>query len=486
MIMKKIYAKAVMAAFIGMIAAAACTTDDNVTPPLDSETPFQIALTATAEGTRTTLNDNVLIKWNADDATKMGVIAKYSYDYYDPYDYGGSGTTMSGTKIYQSKSADVREDGKAAVFAFSETSADNTYMKNYKINSLQRAIYPYSSGYLTTNFTIANPQKQAEAGETIYGSTSVPMASDLLTEGTSEISTDGKKAAATIQMHILSSIIAFYVYDSEQTYKDESVKTIELQSTTGNVAGDTKITWTDYAAGGVPALTGSTARASVSLTSSFSLNGISSKEPSAPGYVALVPGEFSGKIVITTDKAKYFYSFTNKSFTRAEVKPMSINLSNAKAERLDLATYVKPVVTLTTLYRRLASASSSSVITKLDVKQGADKAAAAGFYIRAMAKGYGTDLKIEEVLAGDKYVYGDPNNNGDAFELLVDGTVRYTTTVSLGTGNSNNNISFAVIPFDQFGIYGDCYGANGYGKGGATASSSVERNISDEVNKITQ
>ena len=90
-----------------------------------------------------------------------------------------------------------------------------------------RMIYPYASWSYITDVSLAIEEKQTQssAGEKSKAYEAVPMMSDFFSP-----SLENKTVEANVPMHILSSIIAFYVYDSSGEYSKEKVKDISLYS----------------------------------------------------------------------------------------------------------------------------------------------------------------------------------------------------------------------------------------------------------------
>lgn len=437
--MKKIYSKFVLAAIAAVMAAVgvSCTSDDDTSAPVtDAKGLTHISLVvpppAAAEGSRTTLNPTDLIKWNAADRTQLGLW----------YSYLNSDYLMH--SALASSTIDLSENAKSAKFGFS---GSNT------IHTIYYAFYPYDASFsrYSMPFSVANEQTQTAAGETTYGSASVPMISDKLVLST-DITADGTEASIVSKMHILSSIVAFYVYDSAGSA--EVVKSIDITSTNGKyLAGETKIDATALT-DEVPALVGTAAAASVSLTNFFPLKDVTTKAQSAPIYLSIVPNEgVEGRIRVTTDQAVYIFPFSApKTFARAEVKDMPLNLSSSKAERIAFADMPTPLINLTKLER---TASGSYNNTMLTIKKGND--AVAGFYALTAPK-LNAELTRAEVLAGDVYYFGDADT--DLFKLQPDGSVKYYKRINLF---NPSQFSFGVIPFDEYGNYGALKGDYGYG-----------------------
>lgn len=457
--MKKIYYNfASRIAAVALTAAVvACSAEDDMTPPPSAEgdSAISISLTATAEGTRTTLDATDLIKWNADDAEKLGLIASYECEMQESYVWN----EYRGRKVYQSSEINLGNNPKTAVFSFQETETDNSTRRNYKISTIERAMYPYTNGSATAaaTFSINGEQKQKAAGETTYGSASVPMVG-IPSEHTA--SDDRKSVACLAQMHVLSSIIAFYVYDSSQNYAAEKVKSIEFQSESENISGDTKIFWSQLPADGIPVLTGAGKNVKTSLETAFAVEGVTEKSQSSPIFMSVVPGSFTGRIVVETDKAMYFYPVSSpKTFDRASVKEMALNLSSEKADRMDKSAYVKPEVRYIKLVRK------SATETTVTIERSNDEAV--GFYIYGKFTNSSSDaIKKDEVLNGSMYRFGASGNDDSLFTLQDDGTIVYKVPK---VGYNTSYVTWGVIAFDKYGMYGTFKYEYGYGVGSGRA-----------------
>ena len=426
-----------MAAGLMMLVAASCTKSEAVQEIDGGGNAITIEVTPSFETseTKTVLSQSPLIRWGADDAKNMALSCFRESSSSEGVYYSHC--------FSRSSSFTPAEDYLSAVFSFS---ADSPISENHPM----RAIYPYSSG-LTTRysvvFDVAASQTQGSAGENTFASASVPMVSDIFNPAV-----ENGTVSTSVSMHVLSSVIAFYVYDSKGDYRSEKVTGITLSSDSGNIAGETKIT--DITTNGeIPVLTGSVRTADVALTSPYSLSSADSKESSAPIYLSVVPSSVSGEITVKTDKALYFFTFTEqKTFNRAEVKDFYLNLSNEKVERVALSSLTKPVIGITHLSRTQSGSYNNAVLT---IKKGND--AVVGFYALMKPK-QNEALTRAEVLSGDVYHFGDADS--DEFALQSNGTVLYKKRLYL---YSPSQFSFAVVPFDKYGNLGNMVGDYGYG-----------------------
>ncbi|MBP3481965.1 MAG: hypothetical protein J6K28_01055 [Alistipes sp.] len=431
---KYISMAAVCAMLFGGISCSKDAQDDfGSTPPL-AVAAVSVSAPEFAGDTRVTLNPTDLIKWYSSDKSYAGL--------YSP----GKGIVKS-----VSTGSTISSDGFNATFQFESTNITSF------TSDAARIIYPCTKEAKdASSFAFSIPASQtlnAKAGSVSrYGSSScVPMISDAfairstLTETTYPV---GYKAtaSASAQMHLLSSIVAFYVYDSEGTYAAEKVKAVEMKSSSVGIAAPSSVELT--ADNELPQLVGTSTSAVAQFSSSsyyFPLNGVTSKETSAPIYLSIIPAEFAGEIVVVTDKGKHVFPFeTPKKFNRAEVKDMSLNLSSPKAA-------VKPIPSLqiVNINRASVSGRTGKMVTmtvKLDEN-------CAGFYAQISTKQIKT---VSEMLNQHKYLVGQPDD--DYFTANADGTVNFQ--IFMG-----NSFTFSALSFDASGDagIGQSLGDNGYG-----------------------
>jgi len=354
----------------------------------------------------------------------------------------------------------MSDDKRSATFSFTS--------KN-EIVSLGRVFYPYvyedysETERMGSSVTFTIPVEQKQNSAVVAGKAGVsngydilPMISELLS-GAAGATFEEKGATVKTKMHILSSIISFFVYDSTGQYAGETVEKITLQAENGgNVAGATEIDLSQLGADEIPVLTGMQRTASVTLNSysKIALDGVTSKDTSKPVYLSVIPGDYSGKILVKTDVAMYVFPFSAaKHFGRAEVKDMLLNLSNANVQRTLLSEMETPDITITNLARSYVSNTQTATITVEKLNS-----ATVGFY--ALFEGQGTVERLtatDVISKGDVYQFGQADN--ELFTLQADGTVNYKKVVEKGGGDT---FAFAVVPFDQFGNTGDVKGDKGY------------------------
>lgn len=390
--------------------------------------------------TKVTLNPTDLIKWYSSDKSYAGLFVE------------GKGIIKS-----TSSGSSISADGQQATFNFSSS----------KITSFSsdaaRIVYPCTSESSSTSlrYTFTVPSEQSlssKAGSSSsYGANAVvPMISDAFPVKSSYKETESYfgtstewYATASAKMHLLTSIVAFYVYDSEGLHSGEKVKSIELQSSSSCISGSftTSLTSDNQ----IPEIEGTSriAKAQFSYSSNyFSLSGITSKETSSPIYLSIVPAVFAGKVVVTTDKASYIFPFENpKTFTRAEVKDFYLNLSNPKVQRVEPTS-----CQITKVYREKVSGKTGRMVT-LTVKLSDN---AAGFYAYIGTTSLKTAADIVKSQFVSKYTVGQDDD--DSFTLNSDGTIDYKKFLS-------SSFTFSVLPYDENGVLGigQRLGTNSFG-----------------------
>lgn len=456
-----------IAAGLAVFAAAACTKTEKVTEPVQGGAVLTVEALAPQTHqpeTKVTLNPTDLIKWYSLDKSYAGL--------YSP----GKGIVKS-TSIGSS----ISEDGQQATFKFSST----------KITSFDsdaaRILYPCTSESSSSSakFSFSVPAAEqtlsSKAGSsTSYGSSAVvPMISDAFAvkcsykEAETYYGDTEWYGVASAQMRILSSIVAFYVYDSEGKYASEKVKSIELRSSSSNISAPLSITLPSD--NELPALEGSRQTAKVQFSSSsnyFSLSGVTSKETSAPIYLSIIPAEFSGSVIVKTDKASYVFTFDSpKKFARAEVKDFLLNLSSAKVQRVEPTS-----IQITSVHRATVTGKTGRMVT-LTVKLSDN---ASGFYAYVGTTQISTAAGMQASQLVEKYTVGQSDD--DTFIANEDGTISYKHFMS-------SNFTFSVLPYDASGTLGvgEYLGNNSWGYAktyNVTADDGNVEKIEDDIVKF--
>ena len=130
----------------------------------------------------------------------------------------------------------------------------------------------------------------------------------------------------------LGAMIRYNVYTSDPYFAGEKVESVSFTATTA-LAGDFTYDITRVSLDQVPAiggLTGTSVRSSLSTPAEVG----GSRETGVKVCQVLAPGTYSGTFTVFTDKAAYSFSVTDASFERSRLRPVSLDLSVAGAERV--------------------------------------------------------------------------------------------------------------------------------------------------------
>lgn len=123
----------------------------------------------------------------------------------------------------------------------------------------------------------------------------------------------------------LGAIIEYNVYTSEDAYGTEKVQSVQFTSTS-NIAGDFTVNLTTVAEDAIPAPSGLDQKTVTSTLSTATTVG-DSKANGIKVYQVVAPGDYTGDVIVYTDKASYrFHIASAKTFTRGKIKPLNVDL----------------------------------------------------------------------------------------------------------------------------------------------------------------
>ena len=181
--------------------------------------------------------------------------------------------------------------------------------------------FPYSAeaGTDKAAVTLSIPVSQNEKA-------GMPMAS-IPYKVTSESETNNTAYAGVIQFVNLASVIEFNVYSETPAYAEEKIVSVEFnadQAIAGSFTYDlTKVDYSDPST----LTTSGYSEKSVTYTPASPLTVASSKAEATKINMVVAPGEYTGEVVVRTDKAVYTYPVsTAKEFKRSVTKPLGLNL----------------------------------------------------------------------------------------------------------------------------------------------------------------
>ena len=158
------------------------------------------------------------------------------------------------------------------------------------------------------------------------GDDDMPLASlpYIVTEASG---TDHTIYAGKVKFANLGSVIEFHVYSTTAAYQSEKITSVTFNADQA-IAGDFvfDLTAVDYSDEKTLAISDYEATSVVStLSAPVAVPAI--KEDAKVVKMVVAPGSYTGKVVVTTDKATYTYPIsTAKEFKRSGVKPLGLDL----------------------------------------------------------------------------------------------------------------------------------------------------------------
>lgn len=223
----------------------------------------------------------------------------------------------------------------------------------FSANDLFCAYYPFTAennaGAASVKMTIPAQQTQ-ELTEEFNGSNN-PMVAACHTFTAEEAANGTIKRP--VKFRQLGAIGEFAIYTGNATYEGEVVRSLSFTNSTAEVVAGT-FTYDLTAVGETGETTpvdkstiiseeGSNS-VSVSLNPDYAeLSPVSALELDNVLYLTVLPGEYTGDFVVTTDKATYTFKSKTVDFRRAYVRRFSLDLNNAVREEVKpaAARYVK-------------------------------------------------------------------------------------------------------------------------------------------------
>ena len=183
----------------------------------------------------------------------------------------------------------------------------------------------YASGSVTSdNVPMSIPTSQTEKN-------SMPMASaPYIVENASD--TDNTNYSGEIFFYNLGSVIEFNIYSTTVDYQSENVMSVEFQAEDA-IAGSFNFDLTTVDENNLT-ISGY-AEYTVTSSPSTPIQVGADKENAAKVKMVVAPGTHGGTIVVTTDRATYTYSMSEREFGRSRMKPLGINLKIDNREEPD-------------------------------------------------------------------------------------------------------------------------------------------------------
>lgn len=185
------------------------------------------------------------------------------------------------------------------------------------VDSKVYCYYPYASGSVTSdNVPMSIPTSQTEKN-------SMPMASAPYTVVQASQVNNTDYYSGEIFFYNLGSVIEFNIYSTTVDYQSENVLSVEFQAEDA-IAGSFNFNLTTVDENNLT-ISGYAER-TVTSSPSTPIQVGADKENAAKVKMVVAPGTHGGTIVVTTDRATYTYSMSEREFGRSRMKPLGINL----------------------------------------------------------------------------------------------------------------------------------------------------------------
>lgn len=236
-----------------------------------------------------------------------------------------------------SKTSDVSVVGDNVTFSVTGALAVSDYLfawfPNYE---------PLVAGDTEVEFNI--PIVQVQDATTGYDMDAFPMVSNPI-EVTSEMlegydsEANNEKPLADVRFANLASLINFRVFSSNATYQSEKVISITFDAGTDIIAGTYAIDVyaIDFNDDATLALRGSQNDAPLEKGSSIITTTLSEEEvltshtdkaSAMDVFMTVIPGDYSGKVVVLTDKASYTFKINSPlTFARGAINTLNLDLN---------------------------------------------------------------------------------------------------------------------------------------------------------------
>lgn len=244
------------------------------------------------------------------------VLAKASYGedhiVFDAEDQVGS---YALTSLNKSTPVEVDEDG-SKIITIRSAVALNAGDKVY-------AYYPYSSGNnkaQASSITMEIPRNQVSGDADAMPMVALPF---TLTDAVNKYE---NTEVGTLEFINLGSVIKLNIYSSDSKFQDETIENVTFIEEKP-VAGSFTYDITNVDVENLEAISGYD-ETDVVVTGRATVG--TSAEDAGVYYMVVAPGTYKGKFVVRTNKADYTYdsSAKEREYSRANVKPLNINLAS--------------------------------------------------------------------------------------------------------------------------------------------------------------
>lgn len=185
--------------------------------------------------------------------------------------------------------------------------------------------YPYSESVGSlTEAVLEIPSVQTQSEEKVFNGAYNPLMVKPKALETS--SSEAGEMPVSLQLYQLAAVAEFDVYSSNEAYVGEQVKSITFKAE--GVAGTFALDLTSDNPT-IPQLSTSSDEVTVQLNK-FVL--VSATEQERLIYLAMVPGSYSGQLILTTDRATYTYDGQQLDYGRASCRRFKLNLNEGTRE----------------------------------------------------------------------------------------------------------------------------------------------------------
>lgn len=190
--------------------------------------------------------------------------------------------------------------------------------------------FPYNSGAGSKTAAVIKIDPVQAQKSTGFNASVMPMVGEVYTTET-ELAEDQETEVGEIKFANLGAIIEFNIYATSAI--DEQIKSVEFNSTSGNLAGNytLNLTAVDFSDENTLKLSGNGTEQSVktNLDTPVAIPVSNTTEKAGTKvYMSIAPGDYAGSIVVTTTGHTYTFNVSSaKTFNRSKVKRLNANLS---------------------------------------------------------------------------------------------------------------------------------------------------------------
>lgn len=222
-----------------------------------------------------------------------------------------------GTSTVNAEASISRDENGTAIF----TAA----VSPYQAGDMVCGYYPYTASVGTLNAAVLEiPSVQIQYEEKVFNGAYNPLIvrPKALENGSDAVG----ELPVSLQFYQVAAVAEFDVYSSNASYVGEQVKSITFKA--DNVAGSFAL---DLSSGNPAISELKSAGNEVSVhMNKFVL--VSATEQERLIYLAMVPGEYSGQLVLTTDRATYTYEGQQLDYDRASCRRFKLDLNRGTRE----------------------------------------------------------------------------------------------------------------------------------------------------------